>query len=192
MLTTTFRLAREADACPESYKAVAKALGGIKAYGQDTPVPLARILELQGLGDALWCLRYVIPEQQAEADKLARLFACDCAEHVLPLFEKEYPGDKRPRQAIEVARQYAKGEASTEELRAAAWVAGAAARDVAGVASRAAWAASRAAAKAAGWDAARAAAWDAAWDAAWAAGWVAARDAERVWQTKTFLEMLKG
>lgn len=40
-------------------------------------------------------------------DKTARLFAYDCAEHVLPLFEKEYPDDKRPRQAIEVARRYA-------------------------------------------------------------------------------------
>jgi hypothetical protein len=29
----------------------------------------------------------------------AWMFACDCAEHVLPLFEREHPYDDRPRQA---------------------------------------------------------------------------------------------
>jgi hypothetical protein len=49
------------------------------------------------------------PQQQ-------RLFACDCAEHVLPYFEKFQPLDKRPRTAIEVARQYALGKVSQEVL----------------------------------------------------------------------------
>ncbi len=40
----------------------------------------------------------------------ARLFAADCAEHVLPLFEREYPTDNRPRRAIEAARALARGE----------------------------------------------------------------------------------
>jgi len=76
----------------------------------------------------------------------ARLFACDCAERVLPLFERKRPDDRRPRQAIEVARRFANGEATRDELLAA-W--------------DAAWAAA--------WAAARAAARAAAWDAAWAA-----------------------
>ena len=49
-----------------------------------------------------------------------RLFACDCAEQVLPLFERDYPEDKRPRAAIETARRFANGNATREEL-AAAW-----------------------------------------------------------------------
>jgi hypothetical protein len=80
-----------------------------------------------------------------------RLFACDCAEQSLPIFERDYPNDPRPRQAIEVARRYANGQATDEER--------AAARDAA---RAAAWAAAR--------DAARAAAWAAARDAARAAG----------------------
>ena len=83
----------------------------------------------------------------------ARLFVCDCAEHVLPIWAALYPNDERPQQAIAVARRYAMGEATAEELAAA-----------------------RAAARAAVGDAAWAAAWAAARDAAWAAG-RAARDA---------------
>ena len=57
----------------------------------------------------------------------ARLFACDCAERVLPMFEKQRPSDDRPRKAIETARRYANGEATGDELAAARAAAGAAA-----------------------------------------------------------------
>jgi hypothetical protein len=52
-------------------------------------------------------------------EKQQRLFACDCAEHVLHLFEQEYPEDKRPRNAIEVSRQYAEGQANLHQLKEA-------------------------------------------------------------------------
>ena len=117
-------------------------------------------------------------------DRVARLFACDCAERVLPIYEKDYPKDKRPRQAIEVARRYAEGKASDSELaaaRAAAW----------DEAWTAAWDAARTAAWDAAWDAAWAAARDAAGDAAWAAAWDAAGDAagdkEHKWQVKRLM-----
>lgn len=42
-------------------------------------------------------------------DKTLRLFAADCAERVLPVFEKEYPADDRPRRAIQAARDFANG-----------------------------------------------------------------------------------
>lgn len=51
-----------------------------------------------------------------------RLFACDCAERVVHLCGD----DSRPARAIEVARRYANGESTQEELaaaRAAAWAA---------------------------------------------------------------------
>lgn len=57
-------------------------------------------------------------------ERTARLFACDCAERVLPVFERQYPDDHRPRTAIETARRFAEGQATAEELataRAAAW-----------------------------------------------------------------------
>jgi hypothetical protein len=105
---------------------LAKVLGGITAYGKDTPIPLTIVLEHNGLDDTLWALRCVLTEEAAARDKLARLFACDCAERVLPLFEKEYPDNQGPRQAIEVARLFAEGKATAQELAAArdaAWAA---------------------------------------------------------------------
>ena len=121
-------------------------------------------------------------------ERNARLFAADCAEHVLPIFEKKYPKDDRPRKAIEAAREFARGEIDA---------------DAAGAAGDAAWDAAWAAARAAG---------DAAWDAAWAArdaAWAAARaaagdagtaagdarnaawDAERQWQYVKLCEYLE-
>ena len=109
-------------------------------------------------------------------DRCWRLFACDCAERVLPIFEKEHPTDKRPRKAIETARLYALGKATRKELdaaRAAAWAAArAATRDAAGAA---AWAA-------------RAASWDAAGDAAGDAAWAAKQE----WQLKRLEYYLRG
>ena len=63
-------------------------------------------------------------------DRELRLFACDCANHVLYIFERQRPNDKRPREAIEVARRFADGKATKKELAAA----GAAARAAAGAA----------------------------------------------------------
>ena len=59
-----------------------------------------------------------------------REFAADCAERALFRFEELYPDDNRPRRAIEVAREYARGAATDDELESArsaaesaAWVA---------------------------------------------------------------------
>ena len=54
--------------------------------------------------------------EAVDVSRELRLFACDCAERVLPLFEAEFPDDNRPRQAIETARKFANGEASEAEL----------------------------------------------------------------------------
>src|SRR5215210_1489086 len=77
---------------------------------------------------------------------LLALWAADCAEHVLPYFEAERPGDDRPRRAIEIGRAWARGEATMTEARTAAGHANAAARDVIGAARHAAHAAGQAAA----------------------------------------------
>lgn len=135
---------------------------------------------LERMGKPLW------------TDQERRLFACDCAEHVLPIWEARYPDDARPRRAIEVARAYARGKATAAELvaaraavRDAVWDAEDATEDSAG---DAAWAAARAAAgDAAGdvWDAVGAygAAWVAAEVVEDVAGDVAAA-AERAWQSE--------
>ena len=126
------------------------------------------------------------------------LYAADCAERVLPLFERAWPADDRPRKAIEAARAYSRGEidyaalltalraagdaavrghpAADAPRAAAAHAAWAAASVAAGLSAGAALDAAAAAAAAAAGGAAR----DADWDDAWAAAW----DAEREWQTE--------
>src|SRR6186997_1971890 len=83
--------------------------------------------------------------QDADHHLLA-LWAADCAEHVLDLFEEARPGDDRPRRAIELARAWARGEVGMTDARTAAGHANAAARDLTGAARHAAYAAGQAAA----------------------------------------------
>jgi hypothetical protein len=186
--------------CDDGWEKLIKYLG--KSEPDDTPLSLLTVLESNGLDDTLWALRAVDGH-----DRKIRMYACKCARHVLPVFEGAFPGDLRPRRAIETAASYTTG--------AAAWVTVAAARDAAEAAAKAAaWAAARAAAWAAAWAAARdvagATTWgtgaaargaEAARAAAWAAAWVtvaaagdaaaAARDAaaaERDYQKAEFIK----
>lgn len=76
--------------------------------------------------------------------QLLALWAADCAEHVLYLFEQAQPGDERPRQAIEQARAWARGEVRMSQARAAGGWAMAAARVLEGAARHAAFAAGQA------------------------------------------------
>jgi hypothetical protein len=76
---------------------------------------------------------------------LLAVWAAACAEHVLDRFELVRPADRRPRQAIEQARTWARGEILMSEARAAGGHAMAAARDLSGAARHAAYAAGQAA-----------------------------------------------
>ena len=72
--------------------------------------------------DRLWVVLRpeIIPEREL------RLLACAFARTSLPLYERDYPEDARPRTAIETAERYARGSATREELaaaEAAAWAA---------------------------------------------------------------------
>ena len=165
MLTTTLKLLQEHEACEERYPVLVAALG--EGWADTAPIPLLRIMESNGIDDALWALRAVFPEQESDRDRIARIFACDCAERVSPLWVRDYPDDTRPQQAVAVARRFAAGDATAEELAAP---------------SAAAWDAASAAA----WGAASAAASAAAWGAARAAASAAASAAERAWQMETF------
>jgi len=71
---------------------------------------------------------------------LLALWAAVCAEHVLHLFETARPEDPRPRQAIEHARAWTRGEVRMMEARAAGGHAMGAARDLRGAARNAAYA----------------------------------------------------
>jgi hypothetical protein len=77
--------------------------------------------------------------------QLLALWAAACAEHVLPLFESVRPDDRRPRQAIEAARAWTRGELKMMATRAIGGHAMGAARDLRGAARFAAYAAGQAA-----------------------------------------------
>lgn len=76
---------------------------------------------------------------------LLALWAATCAEHVVNHFECDWPDDTRPREAIEAARAWTRGEVSMMAARAAGGHAMGAARPLAGAARFAAYAAGQAA-----------------------------------------------
>jgi hypothetical protein len=83
--------------------------------------------------------------QDADHHLLA-IWAADCAQHVLQFFEQVQPNDHRPRQAIEQAHAWVRGEVSMMQARTAAGHAMGAARALHGAAREAAYAAGQAAA----------------------------------------------
>jgi thymidine phosphorylase len=76
--------------------------------------------------------------------RLLALWAASCAEHVLGLFESVRPEDRRPREAVEHARAWVRGEVTMMQARAAGGHAMGAARDLRGAARHAAYAAGQA------------------------------------------------
>ena len=119
-------------------------------------ITLRSIIESEiSLKDKYWfvCKKLATKEQNQQ-------IAVRVAEIVLPVYERRYPDDKRPREAIEAAKQFIAGHISLEELRRK--------RDAAAAAYAAAYAADAYAA-----DAAYAAAYADAADAAYAAAYAA-------------------
>ena len=144
-MQTTLNKIKDHSPCEDGWKKLLNNLN--KTQADDEVLELRTILESNGLNDTIWAFRAVEGK-----DKEIRLFAADCAEMVLPIYEKDYPDDKRPRLAIQAARDYANGLITLEQLTSASDAAAAAwgaARDAA--------AAARAAALAAAWGAAAAA-----------------------------------
>lgn len=83
---------------------------------------------------------------RAEDHHLLAVWAAVCAQHVLRHFEELRPADARPRQAIDAANAWARGEITVTEAKVAAYHSNAAAREVTGAAKEAALSAGQAAA----------------------------------------------
>lgn len=177
-ITTTLAAIRAAGPCEDGFAKIRDHLGVSPAAAKthDEPFAVALLLETNSLADTLWVLDNVTQEE-----RICRLFAVDCAERVLCLFEEKYPSDKRPRRAIEMARD---PNATADELNAAradACAAAAWAFAEGDVRAAAAAHAAKYAAQATAWtdagdDAASAAA---AWTGAWANARAAARAAQK-------------
>lgn len=76
--------------------------------------------------------------------RLLALWAAVCAEHVLGLFESARSDDRRPREAIDHARAWVRGDVTMMRARAAGGHAMGSARDLRGAARHAAYAAGQA------------------------------------------------
>ena len=126
-MNTTLNAIRAHGPCADGWAKLLRGLG--KTQADDEPLDMCRILDINGLDDALWCLRVLPADEQWRSRMMA---FCSCLP-VLGLMK-----DERSRNSVVVVGKHSCGEASDGEL--------AAARDAA---RAAAWDAARAAA----WDA---------------------------------------
>lgn len=122
-----------------------------------------------------------------DARKL-RLFAADCAEHVLHIYEAKYPDDDRPRKAIQAARDYARGRIDAKALSTAYSAANSAALSAA---YSTAYPAALSAALSAAHSTAYSTAYSAAYSAAHSAASSASYSAERSWQAKRLMKYIR-
>ena len=193
LIETSRRLMISRGACTEG---VGAAVGDFLAkhptrtsLARSERVALLEVLDTVGIDDTLRAGAYVYKHQEAERDRIFRLFAADCAERAL--FRERAAGrepDARSWAAVAVARRYAVGEATAGELQAARAAASAAtAAASAYAAAYAAYAAAYAAYAADASAATDAAAYAAAADAA-----AAYTDAERKWQVARLRLYLTG
>jgi hypothetical protein len=67
--------------------------------------------------------------QEQELLRPIALWAADCAEQALSVFEDRYPMDKRPREAIEGGRAFGHGQKRDKNLRTLAWAAHSASKE---------------------------------------------------------------
>ena len=166
--TTTLARIRAHSPCQEGWETLLKGLG--KSRADDKPLAYSRILEINGLDDALWCAR---AEPQYPWRELAIIYA-EGVRHLMT--------DQRLLDCLEVVRRHCQGLATDQELAAARAAASAATIAAARAAASAATiAAASAATIAAAGDAAWASAGAAAWASAGAASWAGALAGAASW-----------
>ena len=112
MITTTLNRIRAHKPCGISprtsrltgYQRLKAGLG--PHIGNNDPFPFARIVEINGLQDALWCCRV-----EPQYDREWRLFFVWCCRRI-----KHLMADEGNRWALRVAERYAYGQATDAEL----------------------------------------------------------------------------
>ena len=137
MFYTTLKLLRANSACHSGMITLIASLPD--GFKETKSISLVHILESNGLEHALWALRATTKDSRITAARMAIEFA----RHSLINFEKQFPEDKRPRTALEVAADFLHGKATLKDVEEAAEAAEEAAE--AAAARPAAWAAAWAA-----------------------------------------------
>lgn len=129
MLTTTLQKIKSFHPCESGWKKLCKSLG---TTDPETPVTLLQVLESNGLDDAMWCMRcWEYPDYSGVISRIV-----ESVEHLST--------DPVVVECNRVTRRFNAGDATIEELRAAADAA-----EEAWAAAAAAWAAADAAVRAA-------------------------------------------
>jgi len=127
---------RKKDACPEGYEWWSENCNHLKTIKEQI-----KVLSEYNFEWAIWVLIKIMNKRQNLR------FAIYCAKLVLPIFEKKYPADNRPGNAIKAAEKVL--ERNTKKNRNTAAYAAFAAADADTADWTAVWAAARAAARAA-------------------------------------------
>jgi hypothetical protein len=110
MLYTTLNNIREFSPCEDGWRQLLTYLNKTKA--EDESLDFKTILQAIGIKDTIWCLRtQEFKDYYKFVTRVARV-----AYSVLPIFEKKYPNDQRPRSAIEAVDKFMNGEISKGEL----------------------------------------------------------------------------
>ena len=109
-ITTTLNRIRAHNPCHDGWSKLLAGLG--KTRADDEPLSYSRIVEINGIDDALWAC-----QAEPQHAKEWRLFAVWCARQVEHLMD-----DPRSVAAINVSERFAHGMATQGEL-AAAWAA---------------------------------------------------------------------
>jgi hypothetical protein len=159
---TTLAKIKSHGPCSDGWRKLLASLG--KTQADDEPLTFSRILESNGLSDALWCLRTVALDHPERF----RLFLGSIVERVAAVWEK-WAKDSRPNDR-HLIREIA-NELKAGNKPVAVWRAAAAAADAADAADAAAV-----------WRAADAA-------AVWRAADAAAREEEREFQRKLLIQI---
>lgn len=90
-------------------------LGVDENTAETMEIPILKILEISGLtiaAEALAGIRWYVDGLPVKLKE----YVMNCAEALLPFFEKDVPGDNRPRVALEHARGFLNGTTSQEVL----------------------------------------------------------------------------
>jgi hypothetical protein len=106
-ITTTLKRIRTHSPCREGWEKLLQGLD--KKAADDEPLAFSKIVEINGIDDALWCCR-----ADPKHARTWQLFAVWCARQVQHLMT-----DPRSVAALDVAERRANGTATDDELSAA-------------------------------------------------------------------------
>lgn len=135
----TLNKIRSNSPCYTGWEKLLKSMGKTKA--DNSRVLIAHLLDSNGINDTLWVISECIPDElEKKRNMVADLTdpAIKAAESVLHIFENKYPGDKRPRNAIENAKENVRRARSGEERLSRKFYYAVAAADAAAAAATAA------------------------------------------------------